>query len=197
MPLTADEQWVLGELRAIAEAMRWDMVARNVASLARVPGRKAPRRALRVPGPETVRSLIASAPADLGDVIAVAAVLGLRRACGRRRDDDESAAGHLRRAVGDRPKAEREGAARHRVAPRGQQRRRCVPMDDLGQRRASPEPHRRAGVSSRTQRGVVVTAKPRTSPAAEDAPVGGRRPGVPVFRLLGRAPQASTERSIR
>lgn len=65
--------------RAIAEAMRWDMVARNVASLARVPGRKAPRRALRVPGPETVRSLIASAPADLGDVIAVAAVLGLRR----------------------------------------------------------------------------------------------------------------------
>ncbi len=44
---------------------------------------------------------------------------------------------------------------------------------------------------------LVVTAKPRTSPAAEDAPVGGRRPGVPVFRLLGRAPQASTERSIR
>ena len=84
--------------RAINEAMRWDMVGRNVASLARVPGKPPQDVALEAPSVEVIRMLIAAAGPDLADVIAVAAVLGLRRGevAGLRWSDLDVEAGTLR-----------------------------------------------------------------------------------------------------
>lgn len=65
--------------RALTEAGRWDMVGRNVAKLAQVPGRKETKRKIRVPSPETVSKAIANATPDFADAIAIAATLGLRR----------------------------------------------------------------------------------------------------------------------
>jgi integrase len=88
-----------GMLRAaLAQAVRWDWIARNPAVGVRLP--EVPNPTPVSPPPETVRRLIAEAPADLAVFLRLVAVSGMRRgeACALRRSDVDVGAGVVRKA---------------------------------------------------------------------------------------------------
>lgn len=73
--------------QALQQATRWEWITRNPATVAKPPATK--KYDQRTPTPDEIAKLISGADDDLGDLIAVAAGLGLRRgeACALRWSD--------------------------------------------------------------------------------------------------------------